>query len=502
MKLSKILKNIDSKVKGDADIEIKGITYDSRKVKRGYAFIALSGQHVDGRSFAAKAVSEGAVCVIADAEIPGIKAVQVEVKNPAEAMADISSNFYSHPDKNLHLIGVTGTNGKTTITYMLESIFSRNKKATGVIGTINYRYAKKVIPALNTTPQSLDVDRMLAEMSREKVAVCVMEVSSHALELDRVRGLEFDTAIFTNLTRDHLDFHRTMEDYFSAKAKLFTSLKSGEKNFPKTAIVNIDDPWSNKLIPLVKGAGVVTYGLSPKADYCAENIRASSRGSEFLVQTPLGRRKVELPHLGRHNVYNALACVASAVGFGVPFESTISALENVQQVPGRLEKVDCGQNYTVVVDYAHTDDALRNVLEALKELNPARLVTVFGCGGDRDRSKRPVMGDVATDLSDFVFVTSDNPRTEDPERIALDIEVGIRRKHRSNYQVLVEREQAIAAAVNMAAKGDIILIAGKGHETYQIIGDQRVHFNDVEMARKYISAAENSRRACAVSEGK
>jgi UDP-N-acetylmuramyl-tripeptide synthetase len=315
-----------------------------------------------------------------------------------------------------------------------------------------------------------------------------MEVSSHALALGRVAGIEFDTAIFTNLTRDHLDFHKTMDDYFEAKASLFKGLTPGKKTNPKFAIINIDDPWGAKLAGMGLPSTVLSYGLSEKAAVRAQNIKSTSRNTEFILVTPAGHRKVHFPQLGLYNVYNALAAAGAALAAGISIEGIVSGLENAPHAPGRLEKVEAGQNFTVAVDYAHTDDALKNVMTALKELKPERLITVFGCGGDRDRSKRPIMGDLATAMSDFVFVTSDNPRSEDPERIALDIEVGIRRQHRNNYQVILDREQAIAAAVNMAQKGDIVLIAGKGHEDYQILADRRIHFNDAETARKYLNA--------------
>jgi UDP-N-acetylmuramoyl-L-alanyl-D-glutamate--2,6-diaminopimelate ligase len=301
-----------------------------------------------------------------------------------------------------------------------------------------------------------------------------------------VAGLEFDIAVFTNLTRDHLDYHGTMENYFEAKASLFTGLSAGTKTRTKCAIINIDDPWGKKLRDRIVSATTITYGVKEEAAVRADALQATSRGTEFILVTPAGKKKVQLASLGLHNVYNALAAAGAAIAAGVPLETVVDGLENAPAAPGRLERVEAGQNFTVVVDFAHTDDALRNVLTALKALRPARLITVFGCGGDRDRSKRPLMGDVATELSDYVIVTSDNPRSEQPEKIALDIEVGIRRKQRNNYQVLPDREQAIAQAISMAQKGDIILLAGKGHETCQIIGDRKIHFNDTEVARKFI----------------
>ncbi|MHB9154696.1 MAG: UDP-N-acetylmuramoyl-L-alanyl-D-glutamate--2,6-diaminopimelate ligase [Endomicrobiales bacterium] len=486
MELSQLLAGREYTVHGPVNQEIKGIDYDSRRVKDGYLFVALPGHNVDGKSFVPAAAAAGAAAVVTGEYLATCPVTQIVVPDPLVAMARLSAEFYGHPDRRMLLVGITGTNGKTTITYLLESIFEKVKLSTGVVGTVNYRYGKKQYPAPNTTPQSADLYRFFHDMVKEHRKVAIMEVSSHALALGRVEGLEYDIGVFTNLTRDHLDFHGTMEDYFQAKSKLFSRLEPGEKKYPKSAIINLDDPAGKKLAGMVSKATVVTYGLSERAAVRAENIRSSARGTEFILMTPAGHKKVHLPHLGQHNVYNALASAGAALCAGISLEGIVEGLESAPMVPGRLEKVETGQNYTVVVDYAHTDDALKNVITALKELKPGRLITVFGCGGDRDRSKRPLMGEIATALSDFVFVTSDNPRSEEPQRIALDIEVGIRRQHRNNYQVILDREQAIAAAVSMAQKGDIILVAGKGHEAYQIIGSQRLHFNDTEVVRKYL----------------
>lgn len=486
MNLSKLIAGSRYRLSGTTDPEITGIEYDSRKVTPGTLFVALPGAHVDGRQFIAGALAAGAAAIVSNSADDATVVPHIFADNPLHALAALSAAFYDHPDRKMRLIGITGTNGKTTITYFLESIFGRHGLSTGVVGTVNYRYKDTVFPASNTTPQSGDLYRLFHQMSSNGVDTAIMEVSSHALALGRVRGLEFDVAVFTNLTRDHLDFHQTMEDYFAAKSKLFIELGPGAKKFPKCAVINRDDPWGKKIVPLIRDAETLTYGLSEKSAVRAEHVRPSSACTEFVLVTPQGRRKVELAHIGEHNIYNALAAAGAALASGIPLETIIEGLEKAPMVPGRLEKVDEGQNFTVVVDYAHTDDALKNITTALKDLKPTRLITVFGCGGDRDRSKRPIMGELATAMSDFVFVTSDNPRSEDPQKIALDIEVGIRRQHRNNYQVVLDREQAIAAAIVMAQKGDIILIAGKGHETYQIIGDKQFHFNDTEVARKYL----------------
>lgn len=486
MKISQLLENIPHRAYGSVDVPVSGIDYDSRRIKAGDIFVALPGHHVDGKGFIAQALERGASVIVADKYQPVADETFIVVDDPLSVMADLSAALYGHPDRKLLLTGVTGTNGKTTITYFLESMLTQAGRKPGVIGTVNYRHGTTVIPAPNTTPQSADVYRIFNEMAGEGCDSAIMEVSSHALANSRVRGLEFDIAIFTNLTQDHLDFHKTMEAYFEAKSRLFTSLQPGRKTYPKFAIINADDPWGRKLIGSVTGAKVVTYGINEKADVSAQHIRISSKHAELILVAPEGKKKITLPHLGMHNIYNALAAAAAALSAGIAFDTVVQTLQQVPAAPGRLEKVEAGQPFTVVVDYAHTDDALKNVISALREVKPARLITVFGCGGDRDRAKRPLMGEVATALSDYVFVTSDNPRTEDPQRIALDIEVGIRRQHRNNYQVILDREQAIAAAIAMAQKGDIILIAGKGHENYQIIGDKTIHFNDSEIARKYL----------------
>ncbi|MGA2090359.1 MAG: UDP-N-acetylmuramoyl-L-alanyl-D-glutamate--2,6-diaminopimelate ligase [Endomicrobiales bacterium] len=486
MKLSQIVNGLSCSLRGNGDIVITGIAYDSRQVKHGYIFVALPGYHVQGNNFIVDAVNRGAIAVVTDrpCDIPGITFICVE--DSLRFLAQISAVFYRHPDKHLLLVGVTGTNGKTTITYLLESIFATAGRIPGVMGTVNYRYGTTLIPASNTTPQSSDIYRILHEMVHHAVTTAVMEVSSHALSLGRVDGLEFDVAIFTNLTRDHLDFHKTMDSYFASKSLLFSGLSQGEKSYGKFAIINIDDEWGEKLCRVVSGASIITYGLSSGAQVRADHIHYSSRGTEFTLITPNDRAKVSVGFLGVYNVYNILAAVAAALSAGIHFEKIVEGIRCAPPAPGRLERVDVGQPFTVVIDYAHTDDALLNVLQALRKLKPARIITVFGCGGDRDRTKRPIMGETASELSDYVFVTSDNPRAEDPEKIALDVEVGIRRCHRSNYQVILDREQAIAAAITMAQKDDVVLIAGKGHETYQIVGDQKLHFNDSEVARTYL----------------
>lgn len=499
MKLKNAVSGLDCRVYGNQNIDVTGVTHDSRLVKKGDIFVALKGHHVDGNTFIEDAVNLGAKAVVTDQLIEIKNTVVIVAVDLRFAFAYLSSVVYAHPDMKLLMIAVTGTNGKTTITYLLENILNKAGMRAGVIGTINCRYGSKVISANNTTPESSEVFKTLSGMKKAKCKSAVMEVSSHALSLGRVDCIEFDTGIFTNLTRDHLDFHKDMEEYFNAKQKLFFSLENQTKQYPaksrlssndnlipKFAIINIDDPWGRKLLKSVKKTTIITYGIKKNADVKAKNIKVTTKGAEFTLITPVGRGKVRFNYLGMYNVYNALASAAAALSAGISLEHIIKCLEHAPYVPGRLEKIDVGQPYTVVVDYAHTDDALKNVLSALRQLPYSRLITVFGCGGDRDRTKRPIMGDIATKLSDFVFITSDNPRSEDPVRIALDIEVGVRRRNRNNYSVILDREKAISSAIAMAQKGDIVLLAGKGHETYQILGDQKIHFNDAEIAEKYI----------------
>ncbi|AKL97675.1 UDP-N-acetylmuramoyl-L-alanyl-D-glutamate--2,6-diaminopimelate ligase [Endomicrobium proavitum] len=496
MKLKDILPLNNEKFYGDGETEISGVSYDSRKVKKGFLFFALPGHQTDGKKYIRDAIANGAVVIVSDAYDKDIKVAQIESGDVFGFMSLFCAKFFNYPDRELTILGITGTNGKTTVTYMIESILANLGVSCGVIGTVNYRYGGKVIEASNTTPQSLDVYKMMREMSDGGVKHLAMEVSSHALSLGRVGGIDFDTAVFTNLTQDHLDFHKTMENYFQAKASLFKSLGVGKKNNTKFAIINVDDDYGIRLSKMSLNAEIKSYSAAAenKSDFHAENIFISASGSKFDALYNGQTQNISIKHIGLHNVHNALASLAAVVCLGYSFDKTAAALSASTQAPGRLERVDTKNlGFEVAVDYAHTEDALKNVLAAIKNLNPQRIITVFGAGGDRDRTKRPLMGKTATEMSDFVFVTSDNPRTEDPEKIILDIEVGIKKAGKKNYKVVVDREQAIKEAVVMAEKGDVVLIAGKGHETYQIIGTQKTHFNDAEIALKYIIVKEKQR---------
>jgi UDP-N-acetylmuramoyl-L-alanyl-D-glutamate--2,6-diaminopimelate ligase len=373
---------------------------------------------------------------------------------------------------------------------MLESIFAAAGIECGVFGTINYRYKNKIINAPNTTPQSADLFLMMREMVDSGIKFLIMEVSSHSLALGRVADIEFDVAIFTNLTQDHLDFHENMDNYFDAKTILFKQLGLLNTKKQKCAIINIDDDYGKKLAQINPQIKTFTYGTKDDDyDFKAENILISNFGSAFdFIVKDKKKERIEIKHIGAHNVYNALASLAAAIFCGVNFDIAVHAIKSAKQAPGRLERIENqGLGFDIFIDYAHTDDALKNVLSALKAINPTRIITVFGCGGDRDRLKRPKMGEVAAQMSDFVFITSDNPRTEDAHKIILDIEVGMKRFKSLAYKVVIDRKEAIAQAVTMCARGDVILIAGKGHEDYQIIGQEKIHFSDFQVASQCLN---------------
>lgn len=493
MILKVLLENVKFKeIIGKDDIEITGLSYDSRKVSKGDIFFALNGAHCDATQFAPQAVSNGAVCIISGSKIKNCKVTNIIVDDINDVMSEIAAKFYDYPDKKLFIIGVTGTNGKTSITYMTESLFKTLNVDIGVIGTISYRYANTVIDAPNTTPQSLDLYKMMSEMVKAKIKYLIMEVSSHALVLKRTANIEFDIAVFTNLTRDHLDFHKNMDNYFNAKKKLFDSLSNNLKNNKKYAIINVDDVYGKKLFDDKSlTATKITYSVKKEEGLFysfAANIVLNGKGSSFKLNSSFGTSvKVKTNHIGLHNVYNVLAtfCICAAAGLG--FKKIIEKIELVTGAPGRLEPVKSGKDFSVTVDYAHTDDALKNVLSAIKNLEPSKIITVFGCGGNRDKTKRPLMAKVACTMSDFVFITSDNPREENPATIAEDVEKGAKEINKTNYKVIIDRKQAIKEAIKTAKSGDVVLIAGKGHENYQIIGREKIHFDDREVAHEILN---------------
>lgn len=482
MKLKDILKGI--KFKGTADaarLDVPGITDDSRSVSAGYLFIAKKGYAQDGSRFISSAIKNGAKAVVAEEDfIAPQGVVKILVRDTRSALPVIADNFYGRPSAALKVIGITGTNGKTTITYLLESIIRAAGCEAGVIGTINYRIRNKVLPAKNTTPGPLELQALLADMVKGGTDFAVMEVSSHSLDQGRVDRLLFDAALFTNLTGDHLDYHKTMAGYFKAKKRLFEKLKKGG-----AAILNGDDKKVASLKRSLKNA--VVYGTKRNADVRAEDIKLSMDGTSFTVRTRRGSFPITTRLIGMHNVSNILAATAAAIALKIPVPAIAKGVAGLAAVPGRLEAVDAGQPFKVFVDFAHTEDALFNVLSLLREVAQKRIVTVFGCGGNRDRTKRPRMGKVACTFSDHVIITSDNPRSEDPADIVAEIEKGVRGAF-SNYDIVVDRHAAIAKALEVAKTGDIVVIAGKGHETYQIIKDRTLAFDDRIVARNLLGA--------------
>ncbi len=466
---------------GNADVEIASLAYDSRRVRPGSLFVAIRGEKTDGNRFVRDAVESGARAVASELhrppELPSAVA-WVQVLHARKALATAAANFFRHPAQALKLVGVTGTNGKTTTTYLIDSILRAAGHGTGLFGTIAYRTPRASRTATNTTPESLDLQSFLAEVRDDGGTYAVLEASSHALAMDRLWGCPFTAAVFTNLTRDHLDFHKTFEDYFAAKRNLFAGTGAGA---PTVGVVNRDDPYAPRLDGLA--ARTLTYGLANECDITTKKFGLSFAGLEFTAQTPVGKIEVRSRLVGRINVYNLLAAIGAGVGLGLAPEQIETGIAQLVSVPGRFERIDAGQAFLVVVDYAHTDDALRNLIATARELNPAgRIITLFGCGGDRDRLKRPLMGEVAGRMSDVVVLTSDNPRSEDPLRIINDVVVGLQ-KADARYVVEPDRSVAVERALNEARPGDIVLLAGKGHETYQVLRDRTIDFDDREVAR-------------------
>jgi UDP-N-acetylmuramoyl-L-alanyl-D-glutamate--2,6-diaminopimelate ligase len=463
-------------------LPIEQIANDSRKAKPGALFVAIHGVATDGNLFAKDAVGRGAVAVMSEDPTPAqwpSEIPWIQVSEGRKALAIAASNFYGRPANALKLVGVTGTNGKTTTTSLIDSILRASGARTGLFGTIAYRTPLGERPAPNTTPESLDLQSFFAEIRDAGGSYATLEASSHALALDRLWGCHFAAAVFTNLTRDHIDFHKTFENYFAAKRLLFAGTGSGA---PDVAIINTDDEWGKKLTGVVKKT--LTYGLQNGADLKAKKFQLSFKGLNFTAQTPAGAIQVESSLVGRINVYNILAAVGAAIGLNVPNDVIETGIRNLRAVAGRFERVDLGQPFLVVVDYAHTDDALENLIRTARELNPkGRIITAFGCGGSRDRTKRPIMGELSGRLSDLSVLTSDNPRQEDPLKIISDIVVGMQ-KSGGKYMIEPDREKAIHLAIGEARTGDIVLLAGKGHEDYQVFADRTIHFDDREVAAK------------------
>ncbi len=469
-------------VQGDPAVDIPGLAYDSREVRPGDLFVCWRGLRFDGHDFAADALARGAAGVVAERPVEGAP-VQVLVPDGREALARLSAALYGFPSRRLRLIGVTGTNGKTTTTHLIKAILEEAGHKVGLIGTIRHLVGDEVLESHRTTPESLDLQRLLFHMAERGMDYAVMEVSSHAMALRRTLGTEYDVAVFTNVTRDHLDFHESFDDYVAAKALLFRSLDPGGSKSRKAAVVNMDDPHAAAVADGCR-VPVIGYGVGRPTDVYATDAIVRPSGVTYDAHTPAGMLPLHLQLTGRFNVYNSLAAVAVGWHEGVPLATIRRALEKVPGVPGRLERVDRGQDFTVLVDYAHTPDSLENVLQTCRGFAAGRVIVVFGCGGDRDPGKRPVMGAIAARLADVVIITSDNPRSEDPEAICRQVEAGVLEAGSppGGCHVIVERRDAIRAAIDLARPGDIVLIAGKGHETYQVFHDRTVHFDDREEA--------------------
>ncbi len=486
MRLKELLENI---YQGDipstfANSQVPSISCDSRQVIPQSLFVALKGPTLNGADFISDAIKKGATVIVKnEGTLNGFhdsKICVIDVKDTSQFWREIVRNFFGNPSKNVKTVGITGTNGKTTLTYLMESILNAAGQKCGVIGTVNYRIGKKVLPAKNTTPGLLDNQGYLAQLAEEGIKYCAMEVSSHALEQRRVDLIDFAVGVFTNLTGDHLDYHHTMENYFKAKAILFEGLSPAA-----AAVINVDDSYGCRLAGLTK-AKVISYGIKNRADIRAEEIQLKPGETDFLIKFPARELWIHSQLIGEHNVYNILAAVAASDALGIDPAQMKIGVEKLAGIPGRLEQVPCGKNFYVFVDYAHTEDALKNVLVSLKRISRGRVLLVFGCGGDRDQTKRPQMGRVASELADFSFVTSDNPRTENPEVIIDQILKGFAGK---NVKVIVDREKAIQAALEEARKEDIVLITGKGHEDYQIFKDKTIHFDDREVVREYLQCS-------------
>ncbi len=470
---------------------VESIEYDSRRVTAGTLFVAVRGFVTDGHRFVADAARAGAVAALVEEPTGASGILEVVVPDTRRALGLVAHEFYGRPSERLATHGITGTNGKTTTSYLVDSILRETGRRTGVVGTLGYRLGGRFVPGDMTSPESLDLARLMVTMVDEGVTAVTMEVSSHALSLGRSIGTRFDTATFTNLSRDHLDFHGSLEEYAAAKRILFELLSGDGWKPGATAVVNRDDAFGRELIDYLVASDrvrVLTYGLS-EGDVRASDVATTPTGSRAMFHTPDGDFEVEIRLLSSFNVSNALAATGIAVSQGVPLDAIARGLTRVERVEGRLEVVDGGQDFTIVVDYAHTPDALVKVLEALRGLSPERLITVFGCGGDRDRGKRPMMGEIAAARSDVVIVTSDNPRTEEPATIIDEIVAGAGRGGGgAEIEVIEARRDAIARAVELARTGDIVLIAGKGHEDHQIIGGTRIHFDDREEALEAVRA--------------
>ncbi len=474
----------DISLEGNVDCNVTSLTMDSRKVEPGALFVALRGVTSDGHQFISQAIQKGAVAILINEDHQGSFPPDIAVIraiDPRQTIAHLASQFYGHPSDKLLTLGITGTNGKTTVTYMLQNILQSLGTPCGVIGTIGAQFFDTHIPTGATTPEPIELHQIFAQMLTAGIKIAAMEVSSHALMWHRVDGMRFDVAVFTNLSQDHLDFHSSMERYMAAKSRLFRM--PGNIDRPAAAILNNDDPASEYFRPMIPEYRTVrTYGLNRSADVTAKNIREYPDSNTFNIVCSEGEFPTRIPIPGRHNILNVLASTTALMALGYSVASIASVLKKLPSIPGRMESIKQGQPFQVLVDYAHTPDALINVLEAVHPITQGRIITVFGCGGDRDKDKRPLMGNAASTRSDLTIVTSDNPRTENPTAIIDDIVPGLSKTN--EYRIIPDRRTAIQMAIRIAKEGDTVLIAGKGHENYQIIGDEKLQFDDREESRK------------------
>src|SRR5271168_4933157 len=483
MKLSEVLLGVETVVPaGVGELEIRQVVCDSRKVQLRALFFALHGAKANGNTFIRDAISHGAAVIASEeaapAALPGTVA-WIQVPDARKALAIAAANYYRHPAEALQLVAVTGTNGKTTTTSLIDAIVKASGAKTGLFGTIAYHTPIGDYPAPNTTPESVDLQGFFAEIRDAGGRYATLEASSHSLSMDRLWGCHFSAAVFTNLTREHMDYHKTFEDYFAAKKRLFEGTGAGA---PEVAVINTDDPYAKRLFGLAKKT--VPYGLDSDADITTKKFQLTFNGLAFTAQTPNGKVQVASPLVGRINVYNILAAIGAAQAIGLSNDVIEAGIRNLESVSGRFQRIDLGQPFFVVVDYAHTDDALENLIRTARELNPkGRIITLFGCGGGKDRTKRPVMGEVTGRLSDLTILSSDNPKHEDPLKIISDVIVGIQ-KTAGKYLIEPDREKAINLAMDEARTGDIVLLAGKGHENYQILADRTLEFDDRDQARR------------------
>ncbi len=483
MKLGELFEGIEATISAStSDLDIRQVACDSRKVGPCALFFALPGAKADGNAFIRDAVARGAIAIASEeAAQPALPAsvAWIRVRDGRKALALAAANFFGHPANALQLVAITGTNGKTTITSLVDAIIKASGVKTGLFGTIAYHTPLGDYPAPNTTPESVDLQGFLAEIRDAGGRYAVLEASSHSLAMDRLWGCHFAVAVFTNLTREHMDYHKTFEDYFAAKRRLFEGTGAGA---PDAGIVNVDDEYGKQLVGMA--AKTATYGLESSADITAKKFQLSFDGLTFTAQTPNGKVQVASSLVGRINVYNILAAIGAAQALGISNETIESGIRNLESVSGRFQRIDLGQPFLVIVDYAHTDDALENLIRTARELNPkGRIITLFGCGGEKDRTKRPVMGEVTGRLSDLTILSSDNPRGEDQLKIISDIIVGLQ-KTSGKYLIEPDREKAVAMAIDEARAGDIVLLAGKGHENYQMLAGGTIEFDDREVARR------------------